>query len=244
MVEGSTMSRLVKVYDYILNHPRTRRGYWGEWYFSERYDKVLNTVVEYYPNLRSVLEIGCGKGFYASLLQKLRPNCSYFGLDLDKITLKEAFKNTNTNYAVCDAAWLPVRDYSADLVLCSEVLEHLNTPYEVLSSLPKISRMGVIITFPVEHLSMKLRTMHPEHVICLEWRAVVTKLVQEGMTILRSEEIARFFLPCGIVEFLPIPKNKLTESLMIFMNAVLKKMVPLTLVPNQVILIVASKKKK
>jgi hypothetical protein len=50
-------------------------------------------------------------------------------------------------------------------------------------------------------------------------------------------------LPVGIVEFLPIPKNKLTESLMVFMNAVLKKMVPLTLVPNQVILIVASKKK-
>jgi SAM-dependent methyltransferase len=237
------MSRLAKVYDYILKHPRTNRGYWGEWYFSERYEKVLNTVVEYFPNLRSVLEIGCGKGFYASLLRKLLPNCSYLGFDLDRNTLKEAFKSVNTNYAVCDVAWLPVRDYSADLVLCSEVLEHLNAPYEVLSSLPKISRMGIIITFPVEHLSMKLRTMHPEHTISLEWRAVVTKLLQEGMTIMRSEEIARFFLPCGIVEFLPISKNKFTESLMIFINAVLKKIVPLVLVPNQVILIVASKKK-
>ena len=237
------MSNLAKVYDSILRHPRTRRGYWGEWYFSERYGKVLNTVVEYYPNLQSVLEIGCGKGFYASLLQKLLPNCSYLGLDLDKVTLKEAFKSVNTNYAVCDVAWLPVHDYSADLVLCSEVLEHLNNPYDVISTLPKIARLGIIITFPVEHLSMKLRIMHPEHTIRLEWRAVVTKLVQEGMTILRSEEIARFFLPCGIVEFLPIPKNKLTESLMIFMNALLKKMVPLTLVPNQVILIMASCKK-
>jgi SAM-dependent methyltransferase len=233
----------MRFYDYILKHPRTRRGYWGEWYFRERYDKVLYTVVEHYPNLQSVLEIGCGKGFYASLLQKLLPNCSYFGLDLDKITVKEAFKSVNTNYAVCDVAWLPVRHCSADLVLCSEILEHLNTPYEVISSLPKISRMGIIITFPVEHLSMKLRTMHPEHTIGLEWRSVVTKLRQEGMTILRSQQIARFFLPCGIVEFLPIPKNKFTKSLLIFMNAVLKKMVPLSLVPYQVILIVASKKK-
>jgi ubiquinone/menaquinone biosynthesis C-methylase UbiE len=206
------MSRLVKLYDYILKHPRTRRGYWGEWYFSERYNKVLNTLVEFYPNLQSVLEIGCGKGFYARLLQ-------------------------NTNYAVCDAAWLPARDCSADIVLCSEVLEHLNAPYEVLSALPRISRIGVIITFPVEHLSMKVRTMHPEHLVCLEWRTVVANLVQEGMTILRTEEIARFFFPCGIVEFLPILKNKLTESLIILINAALKKMVPLALVPNQVILI-------
>jgi SAM-dependent methyltransferase len=237
------MSKLVKVYDYILNHPRTRRGDWGEWYFSERYCKVLNTVGEFYPNLRSVLEIGCGKGFYASLLQKLRPDCTYFGLDLDKMTLREAFRSNNTNYVVSDATRLPVRDYSVDVVLCSEVLEHLNAPYKVLSAIPKILRTGVIITFPVEHLSMKLKTMHPEHVIYLEGRAVVAKLVQEGMTILRSEEIARFFLPCAIIEFLPIPKNRLTESLIIFMNAVLRKMVPLTLVPNQVMLIVASKKK-
>jgi SAM-dependent methyltransferase len=237
------MSGLMRVYNYILNHPRTKRGYWGEWYFSERYEKVLNAVVEYFPGLRIFLEIGCGKGFYANRLRKLRPKCSYIGFDLDKITLKEAFKSINTNYAVCDVAWLPVRDYSADLVLCSEVLEHLNAPYEVLSSLPKISRMGIIITFPVEHLSMKLRTMHPEHTISLEWRAVLTKLVQEGMFILRSEEIARFFLPCGIVEFLPIPKNKFTESLMVLINAVLKRIVPLILVPNQVVLIVASKKK-
>jgi len=233
----------VKVYDYILNHPRTRRGYWGEWYFSERYCKVLNTAVEVYPDLRSVLEIGCGKGFYASLLQKIRPDCTYFGLDLDRMTLKEAFSGSNTNYVVCDANWLPVRDYSIDVVLCSEVLEHLNAPYKVLSALPRILRTGVVITFPVEHLSMKLKTMHPEHVMHLEWRAVVTKLTREGMMILRSEEIARFFLPCAIVEFLHIPKNRLTESLMIFMNAVLRKMTPLTLVPNQVILIVASKKK-
>jgi SAM-dependent methyltransferase len=237
------MSGLMRVYDYMLNQPRTKRGYWGEWYFSERYEKVLNAVVEYFPGLRSVLEIGCGKGFYASLLQKHLPNSTYLGLDLDKITLKVAFKSINTNYAVCDVARLPVRDYSADLVLCSEVLEHLNTPYEVISSLLKISRMGIIITFPVEHLSMKLRTMHPEHTISLEWGAVLTKLVQEGMTILRSEEIARFFLPCGIVEFLPIPKNKFTESLMVLINAVLKRIVPLILVPNQVILITASKKK-
>jgi SAM-dependent methyltransferase len=237
------MSRLVRLYNYILNHPRTRRGYWGEWYYSERYSKVLNTLVEFYPSLRSVLEIGCGKGFYAKLLQKIRPDCTYFGFDLDKATLKNAFRNSNTNYVVCDAAWLPVQDCSVDLVLCSEVLEHLNAPYEVLSALPKISRTGVVITFPVEHLSMKVRTMHPEHVIGLEWGAAAAKLMQEGMTILRSGEIARFFLPCGIIEFLPIPKNKLTESLMILVNTALKKMVPLTLVPNQVILIVASKRK-
>jgi hypothetical protein len=90
---------------------------------------------------------------------------------------------------------------------------------------------------------MKVRTMHPEHVVGLEWRAVVANLAQEGMTILRTEEIVRFFFPCGIVEFLPIPKNKLTESLIILINAALKKMVPLALVPNQVILIVASKRK-
>jgi predicted AlkP superfamily pyrophosphatase or phosphodiesterase len=62
------MSRLVKVYNYILNHPRTRRGYWSEWYYSERYDRALypwlNSIRICEVSWKSDVEKACTQNFF------------------------------------------------------------------------------------------------------------------------------------------------------------------------------------
>lgn len=235
------MSVAAKFYNYMLNHPKTKRGYWGTWYFSKRYTKTLNVLLEKAPDFGLFLELGCGKGLYAYHLTRIRPYVLYVGCDLDKTALKQAFKHRNVSYIQCDVNNLPLCANAMDVVLCSEVLEHLASPYELLDSIAALSRKNVLVTFPVEHLGKKFHTRHPEHVIDIEQKQVVKQLTANKLIVLTAEEVSRFFIPCGVLEFLKFPKNKLTLLLVSLIDSLLKKLLPLSFVPDQTILVVATK---
>jgi SAM-dependent methyltransferase len=225
----------------MLNHPKTKRGYWGTWYFSKRYSETLKALLENTPNFGSFLELGSGKGLYAYHLTRLRPNVFYVGCDLDKTALKQAFKHRNVNYIHCDVKNLPLRADSMDVVLCSEVLEHLTSPYELLASITDFSRKIVLVTFPIEHLGKKLHTRHPEHVVDISQKHVLKQLTSKKLLIIRADEVSRFFIPCGVLEFLRFPKNQLTILLVSLFDSVLNKLLPLSFVPDQTVLVVATK---
>lgn len=235
------MSTVMRLYGYILNHPKTKRGYWGVWYFSERYTKTLNIMIECGSALGSLVEIGCGRGLYAYHLRKLKPDCDYVGCDFDRVGLNEAFKGRNISYVLCDARMLPIRDNSVDVVLCSEVLEHLSSPYEVLASATDLSRKIVLVTFPIEHLENKINARHPEHIFNIKLRKVINRLESKNLKILKAGEISRFFIPCGILEFLRVPKNRFTMLLVKSIDLVFRTLLPITFVPDQTILVVAAK---
>jgi SAM-dependent methyltransferase len=233
------MSIATRLYAYVLQQTRSRRGYWGEWYYLERYSKALAAITKLGVPFSSVLEIGCGRGLYALVLQKLKSDCTYIGCDLDRATLDQAFRNGNSSYVLCDVRMLPIKNKCVDLVLCSEVLEHLSSPYEILSSVVDVSRKGVLITFPVESLGNLINVMHPEHILNIELGKIVSSLTFKKLKMLSVSEIARFFLPCGVLEFLGVPKNRFTMLLVESVNMVFKKLIPLTLVPNRVISVIA-----
>jgi ubiquinone/menaquinone biosynthesis C-methylase UbiE len=236
-----SMPIVTKAYSFMLRQTKNRRGQWGEWYFFERHIEALRAFIATGLVFDSVLEIGCGKGLYAYLLHKSRPDCEYVGCDVDRATLKRAFRSRSASYVMCDVRMLPVKDAAVDMVLCSEVLEHLDSPYELLSSVTNTSRKGVLVTFPVEHLGKRINVNHPEHVQNIQLEFVCRKLTSKKLEILKMGEITRFFLPCGILEFLRIPKNTFTMSLVRFVDTVLTRAMPLMFVPDQVIGIVAAK---
>jgi SAM-dependent methyltransferase len=236
------MSTATKIYNYMLNHPRTKRGYWGVWYFSKRYTETLNALLECASGFNSLLELGCGKGLYAYHLTKLRPNCEYVGCDLDRAALKQAFKHKNVSYILCDVRNLPICPYGMDIVLCSEVLEHLKSPYDILDSIIDLSRRIVLVTFPIEHLGNRIHTRHPEHVIDINPKKVVTQLNSKKLITLRASELSRFFIPCGVLEFLKFPKNRVTMLFVSLIDSLLRKLLPITFVPDQTILVVATRK--
>jgi SAM-dependent methyltransferase len=235
------VSTAVKLYNYMLNHPRTKRGYWGVWYFSKRYTKTLNALLECTSEFNSFLELGCGKGLYAYHLIKLKSNCEYVGCDLDRAALKQAFKHKNASYILCDVHNLPIRADGVDIVLCSEVLEHLDSPYDTLDAITDLSRRIVLVTFPMEHLGNKIHARHPEHVIDINPKKVVNQLNSKKLIILRAGELSRFFIPCGVLEFLEFPKNRFTMLFVTLIDSLLGKLLPITFVPDQTILVVATK---
>jgi len=181
--------------------------------------------------LNDVLDVGCGEGLYAHYLHQRKPSSFYIGCDLSKTSLNRAYKDHDISYVLCDAHALPFRTKSVDLVLCSEVFEHIGSPYQVLTSMCDVSRKAIIITFPDEPLRRILEVRHPEHISTIDLNNIATKLKSNGYEILKTSVITSFSIPCGILEFLRMPRNTDNKSFVRLVDLVLKTLLPAILIP-------------
>ena len=191
--------------------------------------------------LNDVLDVGYGEGLYVHYLHQRKPSSFYIDCDLSKTSLNRAYKDHDISYVLCDAHALPFRTRSVDLVLCSEVLEHVGSPYQVLTSMCDVSRKAIVITFPDEPLRRILEVRHPEHILTIDLNNMVTKLKSNGYEILKTSVITSFSIPCGILEFLRMPRNTGTKSFVRLVDLVLKTLLPAILIPYKVIRVVADK---
>jgi SAM-dependent methyltransferase len=233
-----------KAYGRILRHPATRRGYWGSWYYRGRYEKVSESLSRFCRNRkRRILDVGCGLGIYARRLELMGSHCHYIGCDIDAKSLKAAHRGRNADYVMCDIQRLPFVKRGADLILCSEVLEHLQSPYKVLSDVCEIATENLIITFPQERILSILGDRHPEHISQINEETITKVLFSKKFELLRKSQIFRSFIPCGILEFLGIPRNHFTQTVLGSTDGLLKKVVPSSLTPHTTILVEAEVRK-
>lgn len=73
------------------------------------------------------------------------------GADVARTYIKKAKMNgktLNTEYVVCDIENLPFKDDSIDVVLCSEVLEHVHNYRGALAEICRIGKKRLVISFP------------------------------------------------------------------------------------------------
>jgi len=100
----------------------------------------------------SVLEIGCGEGFVLRYLAERRPGIRWTGLDLSApaIGYARALCPSSVMLGVGSIYCLPMPPAAFDLVVCSEVLEHLADVPAALVELQRVSRSHVLITAPRE----------------------------------------------------------------------------------------------
>ncbi len=99
---------------------------------------------------RRVLDLGCG---YGELLAMLPPGLDLTGVEINAAALAEAARrNPSARLVQADAAALPFAPDSFDLVVCSEVMEHVDDPGLLARSLGRIVRPGghVCLTVPNE----------------------------------------------------------------------------------------------
>ncbi|MBC7381727.1 MAG: methyltransferase domain-containing protein [Bacteroidia bacterium] len=136
----------------------------------KRLDFIINSVRALNNPNAKILDIGCGNGNMSLALGSL----GYFvtGIDIDKTSIEHAtILNTfkNVKFEVNDANSLAVKD-AFDVVVCSEVLEHLKQPRELTESIYRILKPGgvfiatvpngygpreVLITRPMQWLHQK-----------------------------------------------------------------------------------------
>lgn len=68
---------------------------------------------------RTVLDAGCGEGYYLGRLQAARPDADYAGVDISKWAVRAAAKSYRAiSWAVASNKSLPVADHSVRALLC------------------------------------------------------------------------------------------------------------------------------
>jgi len=106
-----------------------------------------------------LLDIGCNDCAVASFLENV--NVRYVGFDISKKALKKGGKRQRV---LCDACHLPVKDNTADMVICTEVIEHINNPKRLISEIARISKVNskLLISTPnSESLFSKIQKLLP-----------------------------------------------------------------------------------
>lgn len=107
-------------------------------------------------NQKTLFDIGCGKGeLLKSLLDadRISPHANYtIGFDIFTPSLKVA-KKVHDDVIKCDIRSLPLRTKSCDIVMASQIIEHLtkNEGLKLLTNLKRVSKGTIIITVPVGH---------------------------------------------------------------------------------------------
>ena len=87
------------------------------------YHAILEAVSDLLANSETsttVLDIGCGEGFYSRKLQESHPDKTFYAFDISKDSVQIAAKsepNWAVNWFVGDLARLPIRDASMDILL-------------------------------------------------------------------------------------------------------------------------------
>lgn len=115
------------------------------------YIKLLNQISRCYSqeNSFSVLDIGCGIGVVTKIVSQNFPNARITGFDLSREVVKSAkLLLPSTDIYVGDIHALPHNNHSFDLVICLEVIEHLDQPNTILDNISKACKKYSIFSIP------------------------------------------------------------------------------------------------
>lgn len=95
-----------------------------------------------------ILEIGCGNGYYLSLLNRLEMKLNLVGIDNVQMALDDAKKfifDNKVKLIFADASSLPFSNKTFDKIVMSEVIEHVKNEKKVLSEAYRLLKSGGII---------------------------------------------------------------------------------------------------
>lgn len=107
----------------------------------------------------TVADLGCGSGVILCEMLTMRPGWTGHGLDISRESIKYARRLAahkgvaeRACFHVGDIARLPYADESVDLVVASEIIEHLPEPLRVIGEMRRVLRAGgkLALTMPVE----------------------------------------------------------------------------------------------
>jgi len=100
----------------------------------------------------TLLDSGCGEGYLADELKRSFPGCRITGIDASEgaIDYARLHFGSSAELHVGDLFALPFPDRSFDVVVCSEVLEHLDDPARAFAELRRVARRRVVLTVPLE----------------------------------------------------------------------------------------------
>lgn len=134
---------------------------WGEYHqhrHEMRYDLVADAVRRHLPAAGSVLDVGCGSALVADRIADL--DATYVGVDYGGHHAAYAAKRlAESGYRLvsaigrCDGELLPFPDECFDVVVMSEVIEHLMQPERAVWEVARVLRPGGVFIMTTNNAS-------------------------------------------------------------------------------------------
>ena len=122
--------------------------------------KGISDILATKPSAKTVLDIGCGEGFYSRKLQEVHPEKTFYAFDISKDSVQIAAKsepNWAVNWFVGDLARLPIKDASMDILL------DIFSPANYGEFRRVLSQNGILIkVVPTENHLKEIRQMVQE----------------------------------------------------------------------------------
>ena len=102
----------------------------------------VELVTRYAPPRSKVLDLGCGNGISARLLNQA--DFEVVGTDISPLFLKEArsWENPRLRYQVCDVLELPFENDAFDVICSNELIEHLPDVETALTEMMRVVCKG------------------------------------------------------------------------------------------------------
>lgn len=115
----------------------------------KRLDFIVDSIKELNNPDSKILDIGCGNGNISMALGSVGFDVTGVDIDEDSIDKARAVnKLPNVTFKVYDANAFAMADLY-DAIVCSEVLEHLDKPWELVESIYKILKPGGVLVATV-----------------------------------------------------------------------------------------------
>jgi ubiquinone/menaquinone biosynthesis C-methylase UbiE len=113
------------------------------------FDTLLFEIKKIKP--QSVLDVGCGEGFTLERLRQNEIGNKLVGIDFLERAINIGKKlHPELSLSSGSIYDIPFKDNSFDLVICTEVLEHLEHPEKALKELQRVTKGTCIISVPHE----------------------------------------------------------------------------------------------
>jgi len=115
--------------------------------FQARFYRLLKQAAP-----RTVLEVGCGEGFLLNHIAAQDHALALYGVDISLEAVEYASQHCPSfiSFAVASGYELPFPSAAFDLVVCSEVLEHLYNVERAALELQRVARRHVLLSVPWE----------------------------------------------------------------------------------------------
>ena len=163
------------------------------------YQTILETVSDLLANSKTsttVLDIGCGEGFYSRRLQESHSDKTFYAFDISKDSVQIAAKsepNWAVNWFVGDLAQLPIKDASMDILL------DIFSPANYGEFQRVLSKDGILIkVIPTENHLKEIRQMVQDQLTNKDYSNQDIKDHFQEHFIIQSRQIASLTKPISV----------------------------------------------
>ncbi len=153
--------------------------------FSRHLRRIIKNIIR--PlEFESVLDVGCGQGSFLEELQAEFPGIKPRGIDLSQSAVKLARERVPSGRFIVMDITNAALDEKCDLVVCSEVLEHIPDDITALRNLRKMTGKYLLVSTPQGR--MRKFEKQVGHVRNYGAGELVNKVESSGFTVLSVVE--------------------------------------------------------